>query len=190
MARLTKDNVQRARDLVALYPDSRSALIPLLHIAQEQDGWVTEEAMDHIGELLGITAAEVLDTCSFYEMFRRAPVGKHLVNVCTNVSCMLVGAYELLEHLEHKLGVHAGGTTEDGVFTLQEVECVAACTQAPCVLVNYRTFGPLTNEAADTLIDDLRAGRLASEVPVHGTTTRVRQDASLVGPAAPFEAPA
>src|SRR5687767_11579202 len=100
MARFTKDNVQRARDIVALYPDSRSALIPLLHLAQEQDGWVTEDAMDHVAEILGLTAAEVLDTCSFYEMFKREPVGQYLVNVCTNVSCMILGAYELLHHLE------------------------------------------------------------------------------------------
>jgi NADH-quinone oxidoreductase subunit E len=173
MARFTKENVERARRLMALYPESRSALIPMLHLAQEQDGWVTDEAMRHIAELLGISAAEVLGTCSFYEMFKREPVGRHLVNVCTNVSCMILGGYELLAHLESTLGVKAGGTTPDGEFTLDEVECIAACGQAPCLSVNYRVFGPLTHDAADTLVADLRAGKLADDVPPHGTTNRV-----------------
>ena len=173
MARLTKENTERARQTIALYPQSRSALIPLLHIAQEQDGYVTTDAMAHIAELLGLTPAEVYGTASFYEMFRFEPTGTYLVNVCTNLSCMLVGGYELLSSLEEKLGVSAGATTSDGEFTLQEVECVAACTQAPCLLVNYRLFGPLTKADASTLVDDLRAGKLANTVPAHGVTNRV-----------------
>ena len=109
----------------------RSALIPLLHLAQEQDGYVTDEAMVHIGELVGITPAEVLGTCSFYEMFKREPVGRYLVNVCTDISCMLLGGDELLEHAEETLDVKAGDTTADGLFTLEDVECIAACTEAP-----------------------------------------------------------
>jgi NADH-quinone oxidoreductase E subunit len=174
----TKENLDRARTIIPRYPHKRSAVIPLLHLAQEQEGWVTKDAMREIAALLDMTPAEVLGTCSFYEMFKREPIGKYLVNVCTNVSCMLLGAYELLSHLEEKLGTQAGTTTEDGEFTLQEVECVAACTEAPCALVNYRTFGPLTNESAGKLIDDLRAGRLAADVPPHGTTTRIRQATS------------
>ena len=190
MARFTKENTERARQLMGLYPVARSALIPMLHLAQEQDGWVTDDAMRHIAELLEITPAEVLGTCSFYEMFKREPVGKYLVNVCTNVSCLLLGAYELLDHLEAKLGTKPGGTTDDGVFTLDEVECIAACTQAPCVSVNYRVFGPLTHDAADTLLADLRAGRLESDVPPHGTTNRVRRDVRPgTRPAKPSAAP-
>jgi NADH-quinone oxidoreductase E subunit len=171
----TKDNLERARSMISRYPEKRSALIPLLHLAQEQEGWITKDAMREIATLLDITPAEVLGTCSFYEMFKREPVGKYLINVCTNVSCMLLGAYELLDQFEQKLGVTAGSTTQDGEFTLQEVECVAACTQAPCALVNYRTFGPLAGSDAELLVDDLRAGRLANDVPPHGTTTRIRQ---------------
>ncbi len=173
MARLSKQNVDRARQLMALYPEPRSSLIPMLHLAQQQDGWVTDDAMRHIAELLGITPAEVLGTSSFYEMFKREPVGRHLVNVCTNVSCMILGGSELLEHLEQTLDVKAGGTTADGEFTLDEVECIAACDRAPCLLVNYRVFGPLTHDAADTLVNDLRSARLADVVPPHGTTNRV-----------------
>ncbi|MBA2437123.1 MAG: NAD(P)H-dependent oxidoreductase subunit E [Acidimicrobiia bacterium] len=175
MARLSPENEVLARQIIGRYPRPRSALIPLLHVAQEQDGWVTDEAMTHIGELLGLTPAEVLGTCSFYEMFRREPVGRYLVNVCTNISCQLLGGEELLDHVEERLGVKAGATTPDGMFTVEDVECIAACTEAPCLQVNYRYFHRITTGAFDALVDDLVAGRLAGEIPRHGTTTRIRQ---------------
>lgn len=175
MARFSAQNVELARTIVSRYPRSRSALIPLLHVAQEQDGWVSPEAMDHIAELLGLEAAEVLGTCSFYGMFKRHPVGRYLVSVCTNISCLLLGGEELLEHCEARLGVKAGATTDDGVFTLEDVECIAACSNAPCLQVNYRYFLNITHDQADALFDELRAGRRDDEVPPHGTLTRVRQ---------------
>jgi NADH-quinone oxidoreductase subunit E len=131
--------------------------------------------MEHIADLIGITPAEVLGTCSFYEMFKQHEVGTYLVNVCTNISCLLLGGEELLHHLEQRLGIKAGSTTADGVFTLEDVECIAACTEAPCLQVNYRYVHKATNDTVDTLIDDLRAGRRAHEIPPHGTLTRVRQ---------------
>ena len=175
MARLSSENVELAREIIARYPRSRSALIPLLHVAQEQDGWVTEDAMDHIAELLDLTPAEVLGTCSFYEMFKREPVGTYLVNVCNGISCMLLGSGDLLAHAEQKLGVKAGATTDDGMFTLHEVECIAACDGAPCLSVNYRYQLDVSHAGFDELIDELRAGRMADEIPPHGTTTRIRQ---------------
>jgi NADH-quinone oxidoreductase subunit E len=175
MSRFTTENTTLAREIVERYPVPRSALIPLLHLAQEQDGYVSEEAMAHIAELLDITPAEVLGTCSFYEMFKREPVGEYLVNVCTNISCMLCGGEELLEHLEERLGVRAGSTTTDGKFTLEDVECVAACTEAPCLQINYRYFHRVSHDEVDQVLDDLRAGRLAHEIPKHGTLSRVRQ---------------
>ena len=98
MARFTAENAELAKEIIARYPRTRSALIPLLHVAQEQDGYVTEDAMEHIAELLSLTPAEVLGTCSFYEMFKREPVGTYLVNVCEGISCMLMGGYELVHH--------------------------------------------------------------------------------------------
>ena len=175
MARFTTDNVAVAEEIIARYPRPKSALIPLLHLAQEQDGHLTEDAMVHIAELIGIQPAEVLGTASFYEMFKREPVGDYVVNVCTNISCMLVGGEELLHHLEHKLGIKAGGTTADGKFTLEDVECIAACTEAPCLQVNYRYFHKVTHDEVDDLLEDLRAGKRAHEVPRHGTLSRVRQ---------------
>ena len=175
MARLNAQNVELAREIIARYPRSRSALIPLLHVAQEQDGWVTDEAMEHIGELLGLTSAEVLGTCSFYEMFKREPVGRYVINVCAGISCMLMGSDDLLHHAEQTLGLRPGSTTDDGLFTLNEVECIAACDGAPCLAVNYRYKLDVSNVAFDALVDDLRNGRLDDEIPPHGTTTRVRQ---------------
>jgi len=188
MARLDADNLVIAAEIIARYPRPKSALIPLLHLAQSQDGWVTDDAMAHIAELVGVTPAEVLGTCSFYEMFKREPVGRYLVNVCTNISCQLMGGEELLHHAEETLGIKAGNTTPDGLFTVEDVECIAACTEAPCLQVNYRYRHRISNDEFDRLIDDLRAGRLDDEVPPHGTLARVRQSIPAdraAGPASP-----
>ena len=189
MARLTAENLQRARQLIALYPQSRSALIPMLHIAQEQDGWLTPDAMAHVAELLDLDPAEVYGTASFYDMFFTHPVGRHLVSICTNLACLLNGAEELLEHAEARLGIAAGGTTADGEFTLEEVECIAFCGAAPCLAVNWRFFGNIGPDEFDRLVDDLAAGRLADDVPPHGTLNRVRRRVGLTAgaPAGPAE---
>jgi NADH-quinone oxidoreductase subunit E len=183
MARLSSANEQRARELIALYPQARSAMIPILHVAQEQDGWLTPDAITHIAELLELTTAEVLGTASFYDMIFTHPVGRHLVSVCTNIACLLNGGDELLEHAELRLGIPPGGTTSDGEFTLEEVECIALCGNAPCLTVNWRFFGDVTNDGFDTLVDDLRAGRLADTVPPHGTLNRVRRSVGLLAAA-------
>jgi Thioredoxin-like [2Fe-2S] ferredoxin len=107
-------------------------------------------------------------------------VGKYLVAVCTNIACMLQGAYRLLEHAEERLGVAPGGTTADGMFTLEDAECLALCGNAPCLTVNWRFFGDVDLERFDSLVDDLRAGRLDGEVPPHGTLNRVRRTAGLL----------
>lgn len=174
MARLTPDNVMVAREIIARYPRPKSALIPLLHLAQEQDGHLTDDGMAHIAELVGVSAAEVLGTASFYEMFKREPVGRYMVNVCTNISCQLLGGEELLAHAERTLGIRPGQTTPDGLFTLEDVECIAACTEAPCLQVNYRYENRVTPEGFDSLVDDLRSGR-RTDIPPHGTLATIRQ---------------
>jgi NADH-quinone oxidoreductase subunit E len=175
MARLSEANVNVAREIIARLPRAKSALIPLLHLAQEQDGYVTDDAMRHIAELLELEPAEVYGVATFYEMFVFEPCGRYRVNVCTNISCQLLGAWELLEHAEERLGVKAGSTTPDGMFTLEDVECIAACTEAPAIQVNYRYRHQVTPDQLDALLDDLAAGRLDAEVPPHGTLARVRQ---------------
>ena len=140
--------------------------------------------MAHLGELVGVTPAEVKGTCTFYEMFKLHPVGKYMINICTNLSCQLLGGEELLHHAEETLGIRAGGTTEDGMFTIEDVECIAACTEAPCIQVNYRFGMRLTNEDLDDIIAALRAGNTPEKlitanpgepIPSHGTLGLARQ---------------
>jgi NADH-quinone oxidoreductase subunit E len=174
MARFTPSNLERAKELIGHYPRSKSATIPLCHLAQEQDGYVTEDAMQHIAELVGVEPAEVYGTASFYEMFKFHPVGKYVVGVCTNISCMLVGGEELLAHAEKSLGIRVGATTSDGLFTLEEMECLAACTEAPCLQVNYRYEYKVSDAGFDKIVADIRAGK-RPEIPPHGTLATIRQ---------------
>ncbi|HUY21358.1 MAG TPA: NAD(P)H-dependent oxidoreductase subunit E [Acidimicrobiales bacterium] len=176
---LSAEVVARARALIGLYPHPRSALIPICHLAQEQDGWLCPEAIEEIAGLLGLEPAEVLGTASFYEMLHTEPVGTYVISLCTNIACMLRGAYDLLEHVETSLGVRPGATTADGMFTLEDAECIADCGRAPCLQVNHRFVGDVTPASFDRLVDDLRAGRLADEIPPHGTLVRVRRAGGL-----------
>ena len=191
--RLSAANEALAAEIIEWFPRPRSALIPLLHLAQEQDGYLTDDAMRHVAELVGATPAEVRGTAGFYEMFRFEPVGTYMVNVCTNISCLLWGGEELLEHACDSLGVKVGGTTDDGMFTVEEVECVAACTEAPCLQVNYRYRGRVTPDSFDRLVENLRAGLV--DVPGHGALGAVRQSippdrlAGVVPPEHAREAP-
>ncbi len=170
----------RALELIALYPEPRSALIPLCHLAQAQDGWLCPEAMEEIAALVGVTPAEVRGTATFYDMLHTDEVGTHVVSVCTNIACLLGGAAELLEHAESALGVRAGGTTADGTITLEESECLADCDRVPCVQVNHRYVGAQTPESFDQLVTDLRAGTLAETVPNHGVLIRTPRTVGLV----------
>lgn len=204
MSRLTEANVSLAQDIIRRYPRPKSALIPLLHLAQEQEGWVSDDAMAHLAELVGVTPAEVRGTCTFYEMFKLHPVGKYMINVCTNLSCQLLGGEELLHHAEQTLGIRAGGTTDDGMFTIEDVECIAACTEAPCIQVNYRFGHRLTHEDLDDIIAALRAGNTPDKlvtsnpsepIPSHGTLGLARQimteeqTAHIIAPEQIHEAP-
>ncbi len=175
MARLDDTNLATAKEIISRYPRIKSATIPLLHLAQEQDGYVATDAMEHIAELTNTTPAQVLGTCSFYEMFKREPVGKYLVNICTNISCQIMGGEELLHHAEESLGIKGGSTTADGLFTIEDVECIAACTEAPCLQINYRYFHKISNDQFDEVIADLRSGGRTDEIPPHGTLARIRQ---------------
>jgi NADH-quinone oxidoreductase subunit E len=176
---LAPATLAKARDIVALYPEPRSALIPLCHLAQGEEGWLTPEAMDDIAALLGIDPTEVLGTATFYDMLHTEPVGRYLVSVCTNIACLLDGAVELLEHAEGTLGVGVGGTTADGLVTLEEAECLADCDRTPCVQVNHRFVGAQTPESFDRLVAELRAGSRDTDIPPHGTLNRVERSGGL-----------
>jgi NADH-quinone oxidoreductase subunit E len=179
MSYFTDGRQARADQLIAIYPEQRSALIPLCHLVQEQDGHLSEEGMVAVAELCGVTPAEVRGTATFYDMLHTEPVGKYLVGVCTNIACLLAGGLELLEHAEGSLGVRVGATTEDGLFTLEETECLADCNIAPCVQVNHRYVRTTTPEQFDALVSELRDGGRASEIPSHGTLIRTRRDVDL-----------
>ncbi|HJM99851.1 MAG TPA: NAD(P)H-dependent oxidoreductase subunit E, partial [Acidimicrobiales bacterium] len=158
MSRLNEESLRIANEIIGRYPIKKSALIPLLHLAQEQEGWVSREAMNHIAEILQITPAEVLGTCSFYEMFKRSPVGEYQLNICHGISCHLLGAENLLHHAEETLGIKEGETTEDGKFSLEGVECIAACTEAPCLQVNYRYQNKVTKPHFNQLVQEIKDG--------------------------------
>ncbi len=144
------------RGLMALYPESRSATLPALRLAQEKHGWLSPEALREVAEALGETPAYCMAVASFYDMFHLAPVGRHLVEVCTNVSCALVGAQQVLEAFERELGVRAGETTEDGEVTLRTVECLGGCGWATIVALDHRYRTHVQADDAGAIVEELR----------------------------------
>ncbi|HVB51238.1 MAG TPA: NAD(P)H-dependent oxidoreductase subunit E [Acidimicrobiales bacterium] len=179
MSHLRVELRQRAEELIALYPRARSAMLPLLHLAQEQDGYLSDEGIAEVAELTGTTPADVRGTASFYDMFHLEPVGKYVVGVCTNIACLLAGGQELLEHAAATLGCAVGATSDDGLFTLEETECLADCNIAPCVQVNHRYVRTTTPATFDALVGELRDGRRDHDIPTHGTLVRVRRSGGL-----------
>ena len=144
-------------DLVTHYPAGRqrAALIPMLLFAQDEAGALTGEILDEIGGRLGLTRLQVEEVVSYYSMLRREAAGKHHIQVCTNISCMLLGAEQLLDHVRQRLGVGDGGVSPDGQFSVEHVECMGACSWAPAVQVNYDFHHRVTREDLDRLIDEL-----------------------------------
>lgn len=179
MSHFRSDIRQRCVDLVALYPQLRSAMLPLLHLAQEQDGYLSDEGIAEVAALTNTTPADVRGTASFYDMFHLEPVGKYVVGICTNVACLLAGGLELLDHASSTLGCAVGSTSDEGLFTLEETECLADCNIAPCVQVNHRFVRTTTPETFDALVGDLRGGRRDHDIPTHGTLIRVRRAGGL-----------
>ncbi|PKM46178.1 MAG: NADH-quinone oxidoreductase subunit NuoE [Gammaproteobacteria bacterium HGW-Gammaproteobacteria-1] len=143
---------------VAKYPAERkqSAVMAALRIAQDQNGgWLTTELMDAVAAYLGIAPIAVYEVATFYSMYQLEPVGRHRINVCTNISCLLRGSEEVVDHLQKRLGVKLGETTADGRFTLKEVECLGACVNAPVAQIARQYYEQLTPELIDRIIDGL-----------------------------------
>lgn len=147
-----------AERLITLYPEKRSALLPILHAFQNVEGWVSPEAMDTAGEMLDLPRSVVESTASFYSLFFRRPVGKYMLQPCRNLSCIINGAYETNAYLRGQLGVGHLETTEDGLFSYEEVECLAACDRAPCMQVNLEFVYDLTPQKIDEMLAAMRAG--------------------------------
>jgi NADH-quinone oxidoreductase subunit E len=148
-----------AERLIAQYPDSRSALLPILHAFQNVEGWVSPEAMAAAGAMLGLPVSVVESTASFYTLFFRRPVGKYVLQVCRNLSCSMNGAEKIMSHIRERLNIGHFETTYDGVFSYEEVECLAACDRAPCMQVNLEFAYDLTRERVDAMLREMMAGK-------------------------------
>ena len=151
----TPDQLAEVRRLQGLYPDRRGALLPVLHLAQDAFGYISLEVEAYVGSLFGLTAAHVHEVVTFYTLFFQRPKGRHVVSVCHNLSCHLLGAKGIIDHLEQRLGVARGETTPDGRVTLLSVECLCACEQAPMMQVDDRYEGHLTPDKVDRILEAL-----------------------------------
>ena len=150
---------EEIRRVARQYPDSRSAIMPALRLAQERhDGWLPPEAFGEVGKALGLTPAYCQAVASFYDMFHLEPVGRHLVEVCTNISCALVGAQQVVEAFERELGVRPGETTADGEVTLRTVECAGGCGWGTVVAVDHRYREPVKADDVPAIVEELRRG--------------------------------
>jgi NADH-quinone oxidoreductase E subunit len=147
---------QKIRALIDKYPQKRSALIPSLHLAQREAGYISQDAICEIARIFDLSPNEVSEVVSFYTMFHRKPVGKYVIQVCTNISCMLCDAEEIVDHLTRKLGIQMGETTADNKYTLMEVECLGSCGTSPVIQINDDYYEELTPQKVDQILDNLK----------------------------------
>ena len=146
---------KRFEEVIAHYPKKEAALLPILHLVQEEVGYISSAEEEQVAVLLDIKPIQVREVVTFYTMYNRQPVGKYHIQVCSNLSCSLMGAQTLVDYLKEKLGIDLGETTEDKKFTLTTVECLGACEQAPCMMVNYDYYGNLDRNKIDEILDNL-----------------------------------
>lgn len=152
----TQENLEKIEKLKKKYPSPEALSLPLLWMAQYQDGYVTMDAIEEIAKITTKSPMEIYAVATFYIMFNLKPVGKYKIQLCKTLSCMLCGEEELLTHLENKLGIKAGETTEDGLFTLKRVECMGSCGTAPMMAINDDYYENLTPQKIDTILEELR----------------------------------
>jgi NADH-quinone oxidoreductase subunit E len=155
---LSENAKAEIRQFKGKYPDPRSALLTALHVAQREHGWLSPEVMRDVAEVMELPPTEVASVTSFYTMFNRQPVGENLVQVCTNISCSLLGAEHIVEYLKNKLGIDLGETTPDNKFTLVTVECLGSCGTAPMMQINDTYYENLTEEKIDRILAELAEG--------------------------------
>lgn len=158
--RFSEQEIQEIEAICQQYPDRKAATLPALHFAQKKFGYISDDAVKAVADALELPVAHVLGVATFYTMYNKKPVGKYHIQVCTNISCALMGSREIFQHLRFKLGIGSGETTSDKLFTLQEVECLGSCGTAPTIQVNERYFENMTVEKADALVESLRKGEI------------------------------
>lgn len=149
----------RAKEIISRYPEKRSAVMPLLYLAMAEDGYLTDEGMKEVSRWVGITPAQVRSVASFYTMYKREKTGRYLVSCCTSISCMLLSGDDILDAVEDESGVPHGETDDEGLLSVEHVECIGACGGAPAVQVNYELIEGVTPEKARDLVNWLRSAR-------------------------------
>jgi NADH-quinone oxidoreductase E subunit len=152
---LSEETKKKIEEIVSRYERKEAALLPVLHLVQHEMGFISSQEEKQVAELLGIRPIKVKEVVTFYTMINQEPVGRYHIQVCSNISCSLMGSGSLIEHLESKLGIEVGETTQDKRFTLSTVECLGACEQAPCMMINFDYYGNLNKEKIDEILDSL-----------------------------------
>jgi len=152
---LTDQTKKKIEEIASRYASKEAALLPVLHLVQREKGFISRQEEKHVADLLNIKPIKVKEVVTFYTMFNQNEVGKYHIQVCSNLSCSLLGAESLIDHLESKLGIEVGETTSDKKFTLTTVECLGACELAPCMMVNFDYYGNLDKEKIDNILDKL-----------------------------------
>jgi NADH-quinone oxidoreductase E subunit len=154
---LTAETARKCEEIIARYPEGwkEAAILPVLHLVQKEWGYVSLEGLKYVSQLLGMPAARAAGVMSFYPMFHKAPVGRHVIQVCSTLSCALCGAEEVVDYLKEKLKIEVGETTGDGRFTLEKAECIAACEGGPAIRINDELHRYLTKEKLDKMLDGL-----------------------------------
>ncbi|XP_035216793.1 NADH dehydrogenase [ubiquinone] flavoprotein 2, mitochondrial-like isoform X2 [Stegodyphus dumicola] len=166
----TPENLKRAESIISIYPEGHesAAVIPLLDLAQRQYGWLPISAMHYVADMLKMPRMRVYEVATFYTMFNREPIGKYHVQVCTTTPCMLRGAEDVLDQCKKNLGIDVGGTTKDGLFTLNVVECLGACVNAPMIQINDNYYEDLSLNDVDEILNDLKSGNVPKAGPRSG----------------------
>jgi len=154
--KFTQENLDKVNDVIKRYPDKQAAIMPVLWIAQAQNRWISNEVMQEVAKVLGINPEEVLGVVTFYTMYHQKPMGKYHLQVCTNVSCMLRGAYDIYENVKKNLGIENMQVTADQKFSLEEVECMGSCGTAPMIAVNEDYYENLSVDKVNKLLEDLK----------------------------------
>lgn len=157
----TEEVLKEVDGILSRYPDKRSALLPVLNLAQREFGWISESIMVYVAGLLELTPPKVFEVVTFYTMFNQRPVGKYLIQFCRTLSCAITGGESLAAYLQKKLEIRMGETTSDGLFTLRMVECLASCGTGPMMQINNTYYESLTVEKIDRILEDLKAGKLS-----------------------------
>lgn len=183
----TPENLELAKQHIAKYPEEKqqSACMPLLDLAQRQHGWLPTVAMIMVADMLGMPEVRVFEVATFYTMFNKEPVGKHHVQVCTNISCWLRGSDDIVSAVQEAADIHTGETSADGLITLWEVECLGACSNAPMMQINDDFYEDLSGEDAARIINDLRSGKEPKTGPQNGRngSAPLGEQTSLTGDA-------